>query len=46
VTKASRIPLDIGPGVITSAEADEPVRPIRRVPLGVATIDPQVQAAP
>ena len=46
VTKASRIPLDIGPGVITAAEADEPVRPIHRVPLGVANVDAQIQAAP
>ena len=46
VTKASRIPLDIGPGVITAAEADEPVRPIHRVPLGVASVDAQIQAAP
>ena len=46
VTKASRIPFDIGPGVITAVEADEPLRPIQRVPLGVASDDAQVQAAP
>jgi hypothetical protein len=46
VTKASRIPVDIGPGVITAAETNQPVRPIQRVPLGVATIDAQIQPAP
>jgi hypothetical protein len=46
VTKASRIPLDIGPGVITAAETTEPVRPIHRVPLDVSATDAQIEQAP
>jgi hypothetical protein len=46
ITKASRNPFDIGPGVITVAETDEPVRPIQRVPLGVASDYAQVQVVP
>lgn len=39
VTKASRIPVDIGPGVITTADTIEPTQPIQRVPLDVLTTD-------
>lgn len=46
VTKATRIPVDIGPGVIVGAETTEPVRPIQRVPLTVATTDAQIESAP
>jgi hypothetical protein len=46
VTKASRVPVDVGPGVITSAETVEPARPIQRVPLNVLSSDAQIQQAP
>ena len=46
VTKASRIPLDIGPGVITAADANEPVVPAQRAPLHVASADAQIEQAP
>lgn len=46
VTKASRIPVDIGPGVITTADTIEPTRPIHRVPLDVSNADAQIQPAP
>lgn len=46
VTKASRIPLDIGPGVIVAAETAEPATPIHRVPVDVLGTDAQIQQAP
>ena len=46
VTKASRVPLDIGPGVITTADTIEPTTPIHRVPLDVLSTDAQIQPAP
>ena len=45
VTKASRVPVDIGPGVIT-ADANEPVVPAQRAPLHIASTDAQIEQAP
>ncbi len=46
VTKASRIPVDIGPGVLTATDTNEPARPIQRVPLDVLATDAQIEQAP
>jgi hypothetical protein len=46
VTKASRIPVNVVPGVITAAETVEPARPIQRAPLDVLSTDAQLQQAP
>ncbi len=46
VTNNSRIPVDVGPGVIEAAETIEPTRPIQRVPLDVLTTDAHIEPAP
>jgi hypothetical protein len=46
VTKNSRIPLTVRPGVIDTAETIEPAAPIQRVPLDVLNTDAQIQPAP
>lgn len=45
VTHASRVPLDIAPGVITAVETGEPPRPIHRVPLDVSRTEASIQPA-
>jgi hypothetical protein len=45
VTKATRIPVDIAPGVIGAAETVEPTRPVQRVPLSVLNTDAQIHQA-
>jgi hypothetical protein len=46
VTKNSRIPVTVGPGLIDTAETAEPAAPIQRVPLDVLNTDAQIQSAP
>jgi len=46
VTKNSRIPVTVRPGVIDTAETIEPAAPIQRVPLDVMNTDAQIQPAP
>ena len=46
VTKNSRIPANVRPGVIDTAETIEPTAPIQRVPLDVLSTDAQIQQAP
>jgi hypothetical protein len=46
VTKNSRIPVTVRPGVIDTAETVEPAPPIQRVPLDVLSTDAQIQPAP
>lgn len=46
VTKASRIPTNIAPGEIHSAENVQPAPPIHRVPVDVLGTDAQIQQAP
>jgi hypothetical protein len=46
VTKNSRIPVTVGPGVIDTAETVEPAAPTQRVPLDVVNTDAQIQPAP
>jgi hypothetical protein len=46
VTKNSRIPVTVRPGVIDTAETIEPAPPIQRVPLDVLSTDAQIQPAP
>ena len=46
VTKNSRIPVTVRPGVIDTAETVEPAAPIQRVPLDVLNTDAQIQSAP
>ena len=46
VTKNSRIPVTVRPGVIDTAETVEPAAPIQRVPLEVVNTDAQIQSAP
>ena len=45
VTNNSRIPVNVAPGVIDTAETIEPTRPIQRVPLDVLSTDAQIQPA-
>jgi hypothetical protein len=45
VTKNSRIPVTVRPGVIDTAETIEPAAPIQRVPLDVLNTDAQIQPA-
>jgi len=46
VTKNSRIPVTVRPGVLDTAETIEPAAPIQRVPLEVVNTDAQIQPAP
>jgi hypothetical protein len=46
VTKNSRIPVNVRPGVIDTAETIEPATPTQRVPLDVLNTDAQIQPAP
>jgi hypothetical protein len=46
VTKNSRIPVTVRPGVIDTAETIEPAAPIQRVPLDVLNTDAEIQPAP
>jgi hypothetical protein len=45
VSKNSRIPVNVRPGVIDTAETIEPAAPIQRVPLDVLNTDAQIQLA-
>lgn len=45
VTKNSRIPVTVRPGVIDTAETIEPAAPVQRVPLDVLNTDAQIQPA-
>ena len=45
VSKNSRIPVNVRPGVIDTAETIEPAAPIQRVPLDVLNTDVQIQLA-
>jgi hypothetical protein len=46
VTKNSRIPVNVRPGEIDTAETIEPAPPIQRVPLDVLNTEAQIQPAP
>jgi hypothetical protein len=46
VTKNSRIPVTVRPGVIDTAETIEPAQPIQRVPVDVLNTDAQIQQTP
>ena len=46
VTKNSRIPVNVLPGVIDTAETIEPATPIQRFPLDVLNTDAQIKPAP
>ena len=46
VTKNVRIPVNVRPGVIDTAETIEPAPPIQRVPLDVLNTEAQIQPAP
>jgi hypothetical protein len=46
VTKIVRIPENVRPGVIDTAETIDPAPPIQRVPLDVLNTDMQIQTAP
>lgn len=45
VSKDSRIPVTVRPGVIDTAQTVEPTAPIQRVPLDVVNTDTQIQPA-
>jgi hypothetical protein len=46
VTKNSRIPLTVRPGVIDTAETIEPAAPVQRIPVDVLNTDAQIQQTP
>jgi hypothetical protein len=46
VTKNSRIPLTVRPGVIDTAETIEPAAPVQRIPVDVLNNDAQIHQAP
>lgn len=46
VTKNSRIPVTVRPGVIDTAETIEPAAPVQRIPIDVLNTDAQIQQTP
>jgi hypothetical protein len=46
ITNASRVPVDVGPGVLEAAETAEPASPIHRVPLHVLNTDAHFEQTP
>jgi hypothetical protein len=46
VTKNSRIPVTVRPGVIDTAETIEPAAPVQRIPVDVLNTDAQIQQTP
>ena len=46
VTKNSRIPVTVRPGVIDTAETVEPAAPVQRIPVDVLNTDAQIQQTP
>lgn len=46
VTKNSRIPVTVRPGVIDTAETIEPAAPVQRIPVDVLNADAQIQQTP